>query len=675
MPEAANLLAAERSPYLLQHAANPVHWRPWGRAVLAEAQATNKPILLSIGYAACHWCHVMAHESFEDVATAELMNQLFVNVKVDREERPDIDHLYMSALQAMGQQGGWPLTMFLAPDGTPFWGGTYFPPAPRHGMPGFPQVLGAVSQAWTEGHASIAQNRAALGQAMERMARSQPGPLPGPDLLRQVEDAYNGMIDADQGGLQGVPKFPNPPIFRFLWQEAMHGGGAAGIAAVHGLLRAISLGGIYDHLGGGYARYSVDGEWLVPHFEKMLYDNGQILELLALAHAHRPDPLYAARAAETVGWLQRDMATGPDNQVFAASEDADSEGEEGRFYVWTSEEIDRLLGEDAPAFRAAYDVTPHGNWEDHTILRRITAPGTAEAEARLAENRATLLAVRARRVRPGHDDKVLADWNGLAILGLVRAGLVFARPDWIALAATAFDALHSLLAAEDGRLGHAWRDGHITAAGLLDDQAAMALAALALFEATGAPARLDQAIRLVRAAQAGFGDEDGSFFTSAADATDIPAARPRNAADNATPSGNGMIASAFARLYHLTGEPEWRVAAEAVIMAFGGAGQRLSGMPGLLAATRLLQDGISVVVAGAPDNPVTAALLGAALAAPDPGICVQRALPGQTLPVLHPAYGKPAEGAPAAYVCRAGICSPPANDIESLVRMLQNGTA
>ncbi|HEX3576410.1 MAG TPA: DUF255 domain-containing protein, partial [Rhodopila sp.] len=332
-----NLLGRETSPYLLQHAGNPVHWRPWGKAALEEAKAANKPILVSIGYAACHWCHVMAHESFEDPDTAALMNSLFVAVKIDREERPDIDQIYMSALHALGEQGGWPLTMFTTPDGTPFWGGTYFPPEPRWGRPSFRQVLQGVANAFHSGAEAVTQNTKALTQFLNQQAAAMVGDAPGPTQLDAVAQAYLRMTDPVHGGLRGAPKFPNPPIYRFLWQNAFRTGDDAGKAALHLMLERMCQGGIYDHLGGGFARYSTDEVWLVPHFEKMLYDNAQLLDLLALAHADRPNPLYAERAAETIGWMVRDMSAQrvDGKAAFAASEDADSEGEEGRFYVWT----------------------------------------------------------------------------------------------------------------------------------------------------------------------------------------------------------------------------------------------------------------------------------------------------------------------------------------------------
>ena len=674
MAASENLLGQETSPYLLQHAHNPVHWRPWGPAALEEARAAHKPILLSIGYAACHWCHVMAHESFEDPETAALMNALFVNIKIDREERPDIDHIYMSALHALGEQGGWPLTMFIAPDGSPFWGGTYFPPEPRWGRPSFRQVLQGVANAWQTGNEAIGKNTAALRNVLANQSRPTPGGLPGPMHLDAVAQAYLKSTDPENGGLKGAPKFPNPAIFRFLWQDAFRTGTREGLDALHLMLERMSRGGIYDHLGGGYARYSTDDIWLVPHFEKMLYDNGQLLELLALAHADRPDPLYAERAAETVGWMIRDMTAQRVDGVaaFAASEDADSEGEEGRFYVWTEAEVDALLGADATAFKLTYDVVPGGNWEGHTILRRVTPRGTDPQEAMLARCRDILFRAREKRVRPGWDDKVLADWNGLAIAGLARAASVFAQPDWLARAEEAFAFILAQMTAPSGGVHHAWRLGRVTAAGMIDDQANMARTALALFEATGKPDYLAVALRIVAAAEADFADGEGGFYTTAAGATDVPVSRPRTGADNATPAGNGLMAEVFARLFHLTGEPRWRARTEAALRAFTGVPEQLSGMPSLLASADLLEEAACVVVAGDLDSDRGKALLAVALASPDPAVAVLRAAPGGSLAPDHPAYGK-ATGADGgvAFVCRRNVCGLPVADAELLAGMLR----
>ena len=669
MPSSENLLRHETSPYLLQHADNPVHWRPWGQAALAEALAAEKPILLSVGYAACHWCHVMAHESFEDPETAELMNRLFINIKVDREERPDIDHLYMSALQVLGEQGGWPLTMFLTPDGSPFWGGTYFPPEPRYGRPSFRQVLQGVADTFSGDGERIAHNTQALRDALTAMSAANPGPMPVPADLDRVAGGFLRMTDPVHGGLRGAPKFPNPAIFRLLWQNDFRTRATEGRAATHLMLDRMSQGGIYDHLGGGFSRYSTDEVWLAPHFEKMLYDNAQLLELLALAHADYPRSLYAERVAETVGWLMRDMTAAEANRrsAFAAAEDADSEGVEGKFYVWSEAEVMGLLGMAGPAFMAAYDVTEDGNWEHANILRRLTERGDADPEKRLAASRATLFAARTRRIRPSRDDKVLADWNGLAIAALARCAAVFGRPDWIGLAEEALDFVLDQMAAPDGRVQHAWRLGRVTAPGMLEDQAAIARAALALFEHTGKEARLEQAVRIVRATEQHFRDGHGAFYQTADDAVDVPLNRPRSAADNAVPAGNGQLAEVLARLFHLTGDEAYRSAAAALLGAFTGEPQKFSAMPTLLAAADLLAQAAVVVVAGPPGHELSQALCRVVLTAPDPRVVLLRAPAADALPVSHPAYGKTAGPAGAsAYLCRGGVCGLPIDDPEQL---------
>ncbi|UFN49725.1 thioredoxin domain-containing protein [Roseomonas sp. OT10] len=670
-PIPRNLLGDETSPYLLQHAANPVHWRPWGAAALAEAQAAGKPILLSVGYAACHWCHVMAHESFEDAETAALMNRLFVNVKVDREERPEIDAAYMHALHLLGEQGGWPLTMFLTPGGEPFWGGTYFPPEPRWGRPSFRQVLAAVAAAHAGEPDKVAQNAAALRAGLARMAAGRQGGLPDRAAMERVTEALLGLQDRARGGLQGAPKFPNPPIYRFLCQMARRLERPEAMAALHLLLQRMAQGGIWDHLGGGFARYSVDARWLVPHFEKMLYDNAQLLELLALAQADRPHPLYARRAAELVGWLEREMVA--EGGAYAASLDADSEGEEGRFYVWTKAEVEAVLGADAPAFAAAYDVTDAGNWEGKVVLNRSQRPDLQPeaAEAALAAARARLLAAREGRPRPGRDDKILADWNALAVCGLVRAAAAFDRPDWLAMARRVFGAVAGMLAAPDGRLWHSWREGRPGAAGLLEDHADMARAALALQAATGEARFLDLAIGWIDACERHFAAPDGGAFASADDAADV-LFRVRGAGDGPTPAGNGVLAEVQARLFHLTGDPSWARRAEATIGAFAGQQDGLAGMTTLLAAADLLVEGPSVVLAGPAEG--ARPLLAVALATPDPAVTVLQTATGQDVPGSHPAAGKgPVEGRAAAYVCQAGRCGLPVVRPEELARLLGMG--
>ena len=427
-----NRLSEASSPYLLQHKHNPVDWWSWGPEALAEAKASNRPILLSVGYAACHWCHVMAHESFEDETTAQVMNELFVNIKVDREERPDIDQIYMTALHLLGEQGGWPLTMFLTPQAEPVWGGTYFPKDARFGRPAFVDVLREVARLFREEPSRIEQNRAALLSRLADKARPVGRVTIGVKELNAAAMQAGNMFDSINGGLRGAPKFPQPAILEMLWRAGLRTNDVRFFETVEHTLERMCEGGIYDHLGGGFSRYSVDEKWLVPHFEKMLYDNAQLLELLALAWQHKGNALFAQRARETVAWLKREMTTG--EGAFSASLDADSEGEEGKFYVWSKSEIIDLLGSDNGEFFAGhYDVTDAGNFEGHNIMNRLKNVPRSEAdETRLSALRATLLRARSGRVRPELDDKVLADWNGLMIAALVNASIILDEPDWFA---------------------------------------------------------------------------------------------------------------------------------------------------------------------------------------------------------------------------------------------------
>jgi len=646
---AENLLRQETSPYLLQHAANPVHWRPWGAAAFAEARARGVPVLLSVGYAACHWCHVMAHESFEDPATAAAMNRHFVNIKLDREERPDLDQIYQHALALLGQQGGWPLTMFLDADGHPFWGGTYFPPGPRWGRPGFVQVLEAIARVHAEEPDRVAQNVGALSEALAGLALASPGA--GITAADREAGAHEllAAIDPREGGLAGAPKFPQASLFAFLWQQgAASGAEPAFRAAVTLTLARMSQGGIHDHVGGGFARYSTDARWLVPHFEKMLYDNAQLLELLAAAWVATRAPLFAARAAGIVEWLLAEMrgpADAAGDAAFAAALDADSEGEEGRFYVWSAAEIAAVLGPDAPRFAKSYDVTLRGNWEGRVILNRSADPGWAGAETEAFFDRclAALRAARALRPRPARDDKLLADWNGLAIAALARAGAAFDRPDWIEAARSAFRFLGGALdagplagaapGAPGRRLFHAWAGGRARHPGLLEDYAAMARAGIALFEAAGDEAALAAAQGWVAAADALCRDADGAYLQAPRDAADV-IVRVKSAHDHATPSGNGLMAEVLARLHHLTGAARWREAAEALIAAFAGeAGRAAILMPRLAMASALLEDAIACVIAGAPDDPATEALLRAARAADQPLLVLQRVALGRPPPI------------------------------------------
>ncbi len=676
----ANTLSFETSPYLLQHKDNPVHWQPWSEAAFAAARRADKPILLSIGYAACHWCHVMAHESFEDAATAELMNAHFINIKVDREERPDVDHIYQSALALMGEHGGWPLTMCLTPEGRPFWGGTYFPPDSRWGRPAFSQVLQALSHYYRERPDGVSQSADQLSQALARISRptnrdgavagSGPSRL-GPTLYDQAATQALGLIDPTFGGLAGAPKFPQTSMFEFLWKAYLRTGEARYGQVVRLTLDRICQGGIYDHLGGGFARYATDEAWLVPHFEKTLYDNALLIDLLTNAWRHGQNPLYAQRVAETVAWCQREMLA--EGGAFAASQDADSEGQEGLFYVWSESEIDPLLGAQAELFKAAYDVTPGGNWEGRTILNRSAAPelGGEAFEAALAAARQRLWESREQRPKPGWDDKVLADWNGLMIAALAAAAATFERPDWLALAARAFACVSSSLA-RGQRLGHCRRGSRLGEAGFLDDYAQMARAALALHEAGGEPGLVAQAEAWVAVLEAHYWDaENGGYFFTADDGEDL-IARPRNIADSATPSGNATMVGVLARLFHVTGKTAYRQRAEALIAAFTAeVGRNFTALPTLLSNSECLEAATQVVIVGEAAAEDTRALLRAVWQAPLAHRVVQRLDPGQELPAGHPAAAKvQLAGHATAYVCRGRQCSLPLTEAGELAAEL-----
>jgi uncharacterized protein len=660
---AENRLARETSPYLLQHKDNPVAWWPWGTEALSEAKRSGKPILLSVGYAACHWCHVMAHESFENDATAAVMNELFVNIKVDREERPDIDQIYMSALHALGEQGGWPLTMFLTPEGAPVWGGTYFPPTSRYGRPAFVDVLREVSRLFREEPGKIKQNRDAL---MERLAeRAYPrGKITiGPDQLDQIARQVGGAMDPVHGGMRGAPKFPNAQLYELLWRAGMRSSDPIFLKAVTHTLERICEGGIYDHLGGGFSRYSVDEKWLVPHFEKMLYDNAQLLELLPLAHEETGNPLFRERARETVTWLAQEMTIW--EGAFCASLDADSEGEEGKFYVWSRDEIAAVLGEtDAAFFAQHYDVTANGNFEGHNILNRLQQQErNAADEERLAAMRAKLLGVRSARVRPGLDDKILADWNGEMIAALVHAGTAFGEPAWLDRARRAFDFVTSDMT-KGNRLGHSWRAGRLLYPGLASDFAQMIRAALALYEATGRADYLERAVAWQRDFDQHYANPaNGGYFLTADDAEGL-VVRPASTSDDATPNPNGIAAQNLIRLATLNGDDTWRGQADKLIEGVLTQGQEnLFSHASVLNALDLRLNAVEIVVTG-PDQERFAA---AALKLQHLNRILLRAETADALPASHPARAKVMPGGgSAAFVCVGERCSLPVTEPDKI---------
>ncbi len=634
------------------------------------ARTRDQPILLSIGYSACHWCHVMAHESFENDEIAALMNRHFVNIKVDREERPDLDTIYMRALGLLGEQGGWPLTMFLTPNGEPFWGGTYFPPESRYGRPGFPDVLTTIARIWTTERHKVDSNKAALVKALGSLSSPKAGVALTVPKIDEAAGQLLRIFDPVHGGIKGAPKFPQSPILDLLWRRAVATGQEGLRDNVLHTLDRLCQGGIYDHLGGGFARYSVDERWLVPHFEKMLYDNAQLLGLLANAFAFAQRPLFKTRAIETVDWLRRDMMVG---DGFAAALDADSEGEEGKFYIWDEAEIDQVLGLKGTNFKNVFDVTTTGNWEGKTILNRLAPDGDHpnQHEKVLRPMIERLLAVRNKRVPPSRDDKLLADWNGMMIANLAKASAVFDQPDWLHLGERAFHFVLDQLQ-EGERLAHSWRDGKRLDLGFLEDYAAMADAALALFKTTGKEDYLTKAKGWVDTLDRHYLDQaHGGYFQTANDAPGI-LLRPKTAQDGPYPSGNGHMVTVLARLFHLTGNTTFRDRADATIGSFAGeTAESPIAYATLLSGLAMLEQPVQIVIAGDPGDPRLDDLKSQVLRAGIPGSTIQLVGEGSNLHAGHPAFGKgTVDGKPAVYICEGATCLPPITRSDELASSL-----
>ena len=683
--EARNQLAGETSPYLLQHRDNPVHWRPWGPAAFEEAVRRDRPVLLSVGYSSCHWCHVMAHESFEDPAIAALMNDSFVPVKVDREERPDVDEIYMSFVQATTGAGGWPLTVFVAPDRTPFFGGTYFPPEDRWGRPGFPRILAAVAALW-EDRSRRAEVLAGGLRLLDRLrqAAALPGRLGARGALITSEPVGRGVrqllaaYDRAHGGFGSAPKFPPSRQLTLLLRHHLEEGTAAPLDASLFTLRRMADGGLFDQLGGGFHRYSTDAEWLAPHFEKMLYDNALLVPVYLLAYRITGDPQLAADARGVLDWIEREMLT-PEG-AFHAALDADSEGEEGRFYTWTSAEVDALLGADSRLFRAAYDVRYEGNWEGRTILRR-TAPDAALAKefgvavedvgAALAAGRERLLAARAARERPGLDDKALLAWNALAITAFARAHRALGDEGARAVAQRAGRFLLEHLR-RDGRYFAVWSRGRAKVPAMLDDHAFWLQALLDLFESDGDETWLRAADEVADLLEDHFAAPGGGFYTTADDHEPLPV-RTRSGHDGALPSGNAVAADALLRLATLTGEGRRRDAARGTIAAFlAQATESPAGFPTMLAAVmRYLAEPRQLVVAGPGDADETREALHRLWRVPTEDAVVLLADSRSTNPSVLPAVRAAQEAAGAKdrglslLPCRGGVCSLPLANVEA----------
>ena len=686
----SNRLAGETSPNLLQHAHNPVDWYPWGPEALGRAVELDRPVFLSVGYAACHWCHVMERESFEDEETAAVLNAHFVAIKVDREERPDIDALYMGAVQAITGQGGWPMSVFLTPEGRPFFGGTYFPDTQRHGLPSFRQVLEGVRLAWFERRAELEEAGAHLVGALaeQQRAASASSGLPPVGVLEEAAAAIDEAFDPVNGGWGRAPKFPQPMLIEALLRRHAAGGGDRPLEIARRSLDAMAAGGVRDQLGGGFHRYSTDAQWLVPHFEQMLYDNAQLARVYMHAWALTGEARYLETATGTLDYLLRELRM-PEGG-FAASQDADTDGEEGVTFVWSASEIREVLGADAALFAAAYGATDEGNWEGQTILSRTRDDaelgerfGLAPLRVaeRLAKARRRLLGRRASRPQPARDDKVLAAWNGLAIGALADAARALGAAGSAALgrqadryrnaAVAAAHGVTSRLMGDDGRLRRSWKDGRATADGVLEDYANLAEGLVALYEATGDESWFTISVGLVDVILGRFADPAGGFFDTADDGEPL-VVRPKGLGDNAVPSGGAMASTVLLRLAALTGEARYRAAAERALATVGPYLARYpTGFAQWLCALELAHAGITeVAIVGDRDDDEVRRLLRSADRGYHPFrvLAVSAAPELSAVPLLVDRFAL--HGRATAFVCRNFACRQPVHEPEALDALL-----
>jgi hypothetical protein len=688
-----NRLIDETSPYLLQHAHNPVDWYPWGDEALDKADAEGKPIFLSIGYSACHWCHVMEGESFEDDATAEILNGHFVSIKVDREERPDLDRIYMSAVQALTGRGGWPMSVFLTPDGKPFYGGTYFPPAPRFGMPSFQQLLRTVADAWENRRGELLKGSERVVRSIERqMAVGAADQALERPTLAQAFQNLRRDFDEVNGGWGGAPKFPQPMVLEFLLRHYHLTGDAESLRIVTETLEAMARGGMYDQLGGGFHRYSVDDHWLVPHFEKMLYDNAQLARVYLHAWQVTGKPFFRTITEEILDYVVREMTyVGPganDQQIlraqdlpsssspagtagFYSTQDADSEGEEGKFFVWASDEIREVLGDEAGAFMAAYGVERGGNWEGKSILEFV---GDMDQRAALAEARRKLFEAREKRVHPGRDEKVLTSWNGLMLAAFAEAARILDRQDYREVAERNADLLLRELRQENGRLLRTWKNGEAKLNGYLEDYAYLTEGLLELYQTTFEPRWFVAAQELAEAMIAHFRDPGGAFYDTSDDHEAL-ITRPRDLQDNATPSGNAMAVTAMLKLAGFTNDARYLDIAHRALAQMQsmmaqyplGFGQWLQALSYALAEPQ------EVAIVGVPDAPDTQALLSVVRTAYRPFQVVALGAPGTSTPAVPLLQHRDLlDGQAAAYVCRNLTCRAPVTDSGALRTLLRN---
>ena len=683
-PKHTNRLIHETSPYLLQHAHNPVDWHPWGEDALRTAKNENKPILLSIGYSACHWCHVMERESFEDEKIAALMNELFVNIKVDREERPDLDEIYMNAVQMLTGRGGWPMTMFLTPDGKPFYGGTYFPPEDRQGMPGFPRILMGVSQAYRERPADVEKSVSQILAALQRMSESHPTErnFP-PGIIGDSSEKIARAYDSDHGGLGQAPKFPNAGVYELFLRHFHQSKSERYLEMVTHTLMEMAQGGIYDHLGGGFHRYSVDAKWLVPHFEKMLYDNAQLLRIYSQAYMITQEPRFKSVVEETVGYILREMLHSEGG--FYSTQDADSEGEEGKFFVWTTEEINRLIGaEDGEIFCRIYDVSDQGNFEEKNILHPILTieqasklfrKDRAEIDALVANAKQKLFTEREKRIKPFRDEKIIAAWNGLVLSGLAEAIKVFNSTACIEAVNRTIEFIFSKMF-RDGFLLHTYKDGQAKLLGYLDDYAFVAIGLLDVYEAIFDRSALDRSIQLTDIMVREFWDEkDGGFFYTGT-SHEALISRTKPAFDGSVPSGNAMATQLLLRLFHITGNDDYMKRAEKVLRCYYDAmeSQPFGFAHMLCALDFYLNKPKEVVLVGKISDPETRALVKEIHKLYLPNKVLQLVDPNQSLDKISPLLqGKSQiDGKSTAYVCYDFTCSVPVTSWTELKPLLES---
>jgi len=677
-----NHLIHETSPYLLQHAHNPVDWYSWGDDAFQKAKSQDRPILLSIGYSACHWCHVMERESFEDEKIAALMNDLFVNIKVDREERPDLDEIYMNAVQMLTGRGGWPMTVFLTPEGKPFYGGTYFPPEDRYGVPGFPKILQGVANAYREKPEDVERSVEQILAALQRMSLSTESQQPfSSDIIGQSAEQLAQAYDTDHGGLGKAPKFPNVGVYELFLRHYHHSKGSRFLEMVTHTLTKMAQGGIYDHLGGGFHRYSVDAKWLVPHFEKMLYDNAQLVRVYAQVYCVTGEPLFKQVVDETMNYLMREMLHTEGG--FYSTQDADSEGEEGRFFVWTEAEITRILGEEASEiFCRIYDVSEEGNFEEKNILHPILTLEQAskffrrdlkEIASLVSDAKGKLFQEREKRLKPFRDEKILTSWNGLMLSGLAEAIKISPHPSYLEAANRTVNFIFTKMF-RDGHLLHTYKSGTAKILGYLDDYAFLAAGLLDLLQATVNRAHLDRASELAEIMLHEFWDEAGGGFFYTGRSHERLIAQSKPIFDGSIPSGNAVATQVLLRLYHYTGKEDYLKRAERILRAYYNAMENQPfGFAHMLAALDFyLQKPKEVVLVGHKKDPETVELLTKIHSLYLPNMTLQVASPDDSLEKVSSllAGKKQFEGKPTVYVCHNFTCSRPVVEWDELKPLL-----